>query len=151
MILPKFLLGGALLGLTAVSCNAQPATDSFARTLHVDDDATTGGDGSLAKPFATIGAALKIVKPGDGIVVRAGTYRESLKLPSGAPGKPLTLMAAPGERVIVSGFTPINGWKPFRGQIQVANINYQPDGLFVRQTLQPMAQSPNEGRAWARR
>ena len=54
-------------------------------------------------------------------------------------------MAAPGERAIVSGFMPVAGWQPFRGPIQVANLDYQPDGLFVRQKLQMLAQSPNEG------
>ncbi len=153
MTLPKFHLGGALLCLTAASCTAQPAPkpfvapapDSFARAIYVDDDAAKGGDGSAAKPFMTIGAALKIAKPGDGVIVRAGTYREALKLPSGAPNQPITLMAAPGERAIVSGFAPIVGWKPFRDQIQVADTSFAPDGLFVRQTLLPMAQSPNEG------
>ena len=137
-------LGAALLGLS-VGGVAAPAPDTFARTLTVDASAKPGGDGAPDKPFATIGAALAIAKPGDGVVVRAGVYRENLRLPTGAPDKPFTLMAAPGERVVVSGFAPVAGWKPWRDQIQVADVDFAPDGLFVRQKLQPMAQSPNEG------
>ena len=145
MLFPKSLsLGGVLLGL-AVSGNAQPALNTFTNAIYVDASAKIGGDGSQLKPFSTIGAALQLAKPGDGVIVRAGVYRENLRLPTGAPGQPLTLMAAPGEHVVVSGFAPVGGWKPWRAQIQVAEVNFAPNGLFVRQKLQPMAQSPNEG------
>lgn len=54
--------------------------------IHVDA-ASRGGDGSAAKPLATIKAAVAAVQPGGVVCVAEGTYREEI-----APGvKPLTL------------------------------------------------------------
>ncbi|MDQ3813457.1 MAG: right-handed parallel beta-helix repeat-containing protein, partial [Armatimonadota bacterium] len=154
----RLLLGTTLLlqPLTS-SCAAAPQTGVgkplvaperavFTRTLHVDAAATaTASDGSEQKPFTTIDTALKAAQPGDGIVVRGGVYREEIRMPSGSDDAPITLMAAAGQRVIVSGFAPITGWQPFKDKIQVATLDWKPDGLFVNRTLQPMSQSPNEG------
>ena len=130
----------------AVPMTVAPAPAAFANTIRVDAAATAAdADGSEQKPFATIGAALKKDRPGDGIVVRGGTYREQLRMPSGAQGAPLTLMAEAGQRVIVSGFAPVTGWKPFKDNIHVATLDWQPNGLFVGRVFQPMSQSPNEG------
>jgi hypothetical protein len=50
-----------------------------AATLYVDGSYAGGdGDGSLAKPFATIGAALAAAKSGVQIAVAAGDYKEDL-------------------------------------------------------------------------
>lgn len=45
--------------------------------------AVAGGDGSVAKPYATITAALKAAAPGDTVAVAAGTYAEGLTVPPG--------------------------------------------------------------------
>lgn len=53
------------------------------RTFYVDDDPSTGGDGSSSAPFQTVGQALLAVDPArsDVIVVRPGVYGETLTLP----------------------------------------------------------------------
>jgi hypothetical protein len=157
--LRHLLLGPALLGVPlSSSCTAQgvndsvksivvaPAPAAFANTIRVDAASKVAdADGSQQKPFTTIGAALNRAQPGDGVVVRGGTYREALRMPSGTAAAPITLMAEAGQRVVVSGFAPVTGWKTFKNNIQVATLDWKPDGLFVNRTLQPMSQEPNEG------
>ncbi len=55
--------------------------------IHVDRAAGAGGDGSAARPLATIAEAISAAKPGAVICIAEGTYAESL-----SPGtKPFTL------------------------------------------------------------
>jgi parallel beta helix pectate lyase-like protein/uncharacterized protein DUF1565 len=70
--------------------------------------AATGDDanpGSAASPFRTLGKGVSVLKPGDTLVVRAGTYVGSSQLrsiPSGTSwAMPVTLKAAPGERPVI--------------------------------------------------
>ncbi len=129
-----------------LSAMASPAAQPFAHTIWVDAAAKAeGADGSSAKPFATIGDGLKIAKPGDGVVVRGGVYRESVKVPSGAAGSPVTLMAEAVQRVIVSGFDKIAGWQPHKGGVFVTTLNWRPETLYVDFTAQPMSREPKEG------
>ncbi len=85
--------------------------------LYVANGGSDTNPGTLAAPFATIHKAIAAAPAGGTIVVRGGTYRESL----GSIGKPLTIQAYPHEQpwvkgsVVVSSFTPVaNGWStPF--------------------------------------
>src|SRR5438045_2727418 len=75
--------------------------------LWVDHAAAAGGEGSAVRPFQTITKAIQASGGGDVISVHLGTYPETLTLDkSGTPQQPTVLRAAPGERVIVSGFAP---------------------------------------------
>src|SRR5262245_30119368 len=64
--------------------------------------------GSDSNPCSSVAPCLTIDKgiaaatlPGDTVVIRAGTYVESISnWNSGAPGKPITVKAAPGDEVI---------------------------------------------------
>ncbi len=69
---------------------------SSGRTLQVaangNDDS---GDGSAARPWATIQKAADVVKPGDTVVVMPGTYAESVRVTrSGAVNNYITFVAA---------------------------------------------------------
>lgn len=67
----------ALSGLAiSVLLQAALALAAEAGTLHVDQRAGAGGDGSKATPFTTIQAAADVAEGGDQIVVAAGTYFE---------------------------------------------------------------------------
>jgi len=65
----------------------------------------TGSDsnpGTLSQPFATINHAVRGLKPGDTLLIRAGTYAESLvnAIPGGISwSAPVTVAAYPGETV----------------------------------------------------
>lgn len=102
-------------------------------------------DGSRGAAYRTIAGGLKQAKPGDTVVVRAGVYRESVRVPSGSDEKPVTLKAAAGQRVIVSGAVPVTGWKKAEGGLYTAALGFRPKRLLVGFREQPVAREPNEG------
>ncbi len=50
------------------------AAPARAATLYVDDDAASGGDGSLARPFQSLQLAIDAAASGDDVFVAGGTY-----------------------------------------------------------------------------
>src|SRR5262245_49595805 len=77
--------------------------DFLASTYYVDG---AGGDdsneGTLLKPFESINRGTQVLRPGDTLYIRAGTYSESLRnsIPSGSSwSAPVTLAAYSGETV----------------------------------------------------
>ncbi|MRG90808.1 DUF1565 domain-containing protein [Polyangium spumosum] len=107
-----------------------------------DDD-----PGTSDKPFATLAHAVDLAQPGDTVVVRQGTYNELVVFPrSGAPGAPITLRAACGERPILDGTGLGGGGEPAlvsivdRGHIVVEGFELRnltgkggfPAGVWVR-------------------
>ncbi len=91
------------------------ASTSFARTLFVAQRTSGASDdnsGTEASALLTIGAALAKVGPGDEIIVKQGNYYEELKLrASGTEESPITLRAAEGHRVVVTGGQRVTGWQ----------------------------------------
>ena len=51
--------------------------------VHVDDGAASGGDGSRAHPFRTLGAAIAAAPPSAVIAIATGRYDEDVVVPSG--------------------------------------------------------------------
>ena len=93
--------------------DAEPST-----AFYVSPGGDDGGDGSAARPFATLLRARDAVRalarssglPAGGVAVRlrGGTYRVDKTLSlvaadSGAPGRPVVWEACPGERPVLSG------------------------------------------------
>lgn len=62
-------------GIVGAACTLDPLD-----VIYVDDDAPPRGDGSIWSPFRTIGAALRLRKPGDTIRLLPGHYDQPLKL-----------------------------------------------------------------------
>jgi len=84
-----------------------PALDRtrYDRLLWVSLEGSDQQTGAEDRPLRTITQAIAKATPGTGIVVRGGTYPERLRI-SGKDGRadaPFTLVAAPGERVLVKG------------------------------------------------
>jgi len=123
---------------TAAACGAGE--------IHVDADSSAATpDGSRRAPYRTIADALKLARPGDTVVVRAGLYRESVRLPGGEKGRPVSLKAAAGERVVLSGARPVTQWKPHRDGVYTAVLDFRPKRLLLGRRPLPLARTPNEG------
>jgi len=80
-------------------------------THYVSTSGSDSNAGTLAQPFSTLNKAVSVLRPGDTLYVRGGTYVESLSnnIPGGTSwSKPVTIAAYPGETVIIqaasSGF-----------------------------------------------
>ena len=69
------------------------------------DDAASG---TRTGPLRTVSAAIAKAGSGATIVLRAGTYHESVTIPPAKRG--LTIQAYPGERVWFDGSTVVSGW-----------------------------------------
>ena len=114
--------------------------------IWVDGASTAASpDGTAKAPFKTIGAGLKAASPGDIVTVRAGVYRESVRVPGGKAGKPTVLRAAGGERVVVSGAAAVGGWKKYRDGIYTTTLGFRPARLLCGLVELQIAREPNEG------
>jgi hypothetical protein len=82
------------------------ALASDGRAFYVASSGADSSPGLSQKlPLRTIQHAAQLTKPGDTVVVAAGTYDERIAINvSGDPGHPIRLVAARGEPVIVQGF-----------------------------------------------
>jgi MYXO-CTERM domain-containing protein len=71
----------------------------------VDQAAAAGGDGSSGKPFQKINDVKSVLKTGDTVWIKNGTYHEVVDLwhvPAGSGGR-TTVRAAPGESPVIDG------------------------------------------------
>ena len=119
---------------------------------------TSGADaasGTMASPVRTIGRALSLAPAGGTVVVRAGTYRETLSI-----GKKVTLQPFPGEAVWLDGSSDVEEWAA-DGSLwrrdgwtqrfdhsptytQGAKDNTEPGWRFVNRETYPMAAHPDQ-------
>jgi len=111
-------------------------------------DANAGTD--VAHPFLTIGKAASVAKAGDTVVIRGGTYRETVTLASsGVAGSPITFQSYPGETATVSGadVLPSQAWTVHAGSIYQApmawTLGVGMDQLFVDGVMMNEARWPN--------
>lgn len=112
--------------------------------LWVDQAASADGDGSPDAPFVSIGRALRAAQAGDTITIRQGTYREVVNLSvSGTAERPTVLRAAPGQRVVLSGFAPLGDWKPEADGLYSTTIDGPLGDLYVGLQPQPVARWPD--------
>ena len=73
-------------------------------TRYVSPSGANANDGTVSSPFRTISHAEAAARPGDVVCVRAGTYREEVRLTrSGAKSSRITVSGAPNELAIIDG------------------------------------------------
>ncbi|NNF64084.1 MAG: hypothetical protein HKN07_07470, partial [Acidimicrobiia bacterium] len=90
--------------LAAVLVVAPPAGATSARTLYVKAGAAGGGDGSAGRPYNDLGVASRALRPGDTLVIRAGTYRKTLQIINRhGNGRWTTFRGEPGARIAPTG------------------------------------------------
>ena len=83
-----------------------------AATLYVSIAGNDTAVGTMAAPLRTIQHGVDALKPGDTLLIGPGTYREQVVIThGGTPEAPLTLAAAPGARVVITGADRLSdGW-----------------------------------------
>lgn len=98
-------------------------TDYYVGGSGASDD----NPGTASQPFATIQKAAQLAKTGDVVIVRAGTYRETITPSSNG----VTFQSAPGETVVISGLEviPNTGWTVHNGNIFKKTITLPVDGF----------------------
>ncbi len=102
-----FVVG--LLFCLLASCPLCGAAQS-GKVYFVAPGGSDRASGSEEDPFATIGHAASLCRPGDEVLIREGVYDIDLTLwRSGEPGRPIVLGAYPGERVILDGSSYVPG------------------------------------------
>ncbi|GAA4092970.1 right-handed parallel beta-helix repeat-containing protein [Actinomadura miaoliensis] len=91
-------------GAAQVGSTRYPAPDG---ALYVAPSGRDSASGERDAPLRTVGAAIRRARSGGTVVLRGGTYHESVTIPA---GKKLTLQAYPGEAVWFDGSSPVSGW-----------------------------------------
>jgi len=90
---------------------------------HVSKDGNDTNPGTKFSPFKSLKMASEVLKPGDSCIVHTGIYRECFSPKNnGKKDKPIVLMAAKGEKVIISGMEPVCGWIAAENKIYKAKI-----------------------------
>ena len=101
------ILALSLSAPVLAATHAPEAVAADGNTIHVSaEGGADSGDGTAAKPFQTIGAALKAAGNGDTIELANGTYREGEL----AVDKGVTIKAAEGAKPVLTGAEVPTSW-----------------------------------------
>jgi parallel beta-helix repeat protein len=135
------------------------AEDAFWTAAYYVDgskrSASDGNPGTEARPWRTIGRGVQSLQPGDTLLIKAGTYRETVNLQrSGTQAAPIRIRAYPGDegKVIIDAAEPVTHWQkcagpgdcagnPYWEHIYVADVaalvqSHPRDDFAVRQVFQ---------------
>lgn len=109
---PKRGALGRLVGI-AVAATLVSGPGAVGATYYVSTEGDDGNGGlSREQQLRTIQTAVDRAQAGDTVVVSDGVYREQVTFSrSGEAGRPITVTADEGARVVVSGCEPIAGWE----------------------------------------
>jgi hypothetical protein len=105
-------------GSTEISGATTTQPDELAFTplnvLHVDDNASAGGDGSLALPFQTIQEGVNKAAPGTQVLVADGVYHEAVSFPASGTTNNWIQVKAAGNAAVLDGSDLLGGdiWQP---------------------------------------
>lgn len=144
---PTFLLtvllasacGGGGSGAGAGAAPVEERSDTqpqapYTRLLMVDAGnprADDNGPATSTQPLRTIGAAMRMLRAGDDVVIAAGTYREFISVPTLAAGAaPVRIRAATPHTVLVKGSDEIGGWTQASGVYSVAWSGDEPQQIY---------------------
>ena len=118
-------------------------------------DVHAGLGPAAAAALRTVQAGVDRLRPGDTLLVRRGTYRETVVFPSsGAPGEPITVKPYKDETVVITGCEPITGWTRHSGEIWKAPMSWTlglgrnqvfVDGQIVVEARHPNTPEPGLG------
>ena len=124
------LITGSQTGITVSSV-------AVGATYYVSLTGSDGNPGSLSQPFATINHGVSLLKPGDTLYIRGGTYAETLNdtIPSGTSwSAPITVASYPGETAIIKPTSPPSDaiiYFDFQSYVILKNLVVDGGGLSV--------------------
>jgi len=117
-------------------------------TYYVATNGADGNAGSLDHPFRTIQRAANLASSGDTVLVRGGTYRETVRpVRNGSGSSPITFKAYGSEKVTVSGADLVDGWSKHSGSVYKArqgwDLGQGNNQVFVDGQMMNEARWPN--------
>lgn len=102
---PDAVAGGSRANATAGTTVGSRSYPIPAGALIVSPSGNDAWPGTTAQPLRTVARAIAVAPVGATIVLRGGTYFESINV-----SKRVTIQNAPGEAVWFDGSTPVTGW-----------------------------------------
>ncbi|NLF94749.1 MAG: DUF1565 domain-containing protein [Oligosphaeraceae bacterium] len=89
---------------SAVSSACTETAVRESQTFYVSMQGDDRNAGTKSAPFRSLNQALNIVRAGDTVLLRGGSYTEEVHLRAGgSQGRPITIRNFPGEKVILDG------------------------------------------------
>jgi hypothetical protein len=123
-----------LLGIIHHHFKSQILAQNPYRIFYVAPNGSDTSNGLLDHPWATVNHAANVLKSGETVYIRAGTYKLTQQIRakhSGTEKQWITYRAFPGERVILDAsavrVSPPSGQPPFahdQGAFQLENVQY---------------------------
>lgn len=124
----------AVLGLVSCVPAAIPEDEFWASAYYVDGGNRVANDanpGTEARPFRTIGRGVQSLQPGDTLLIKAATYRETVILNrNGTRTQPIRIQAYPGNegKAIINAAEPVTNWRKCAGS---ADCDGNPDWQHI--------------------
>jgi len=117
----------------------------MAKDIYVSIANTSGvEDGTLANPYNTIQEAANVAVSGDVVLIRAGNYREEVKMPANG----VTYQPYQNESVTINGTEQLTGWTAVPGgQVFQATMTWnapEANQLFSNKIMINQARWPNQ-------
>lgn len=98
--------------------------------LYVSNDGSNTAKGSFSAPMRSIATAISKASSGQTIVVRAGSYHESLTIPT---GKKIHLRSYPGEKVWLDGSSVLKNFSSANGRYSTTwNHDFDSSPTYTR-------------------
>lgn len=114
-----------------INCTLCTVGIVFASTYYVATWGSDDSSGTFTAPWRTINKAAQTMIAGDSVLIREGTYPESVNpANSGSPGQKITYAAYGNEAVIVEGSEEITDWVQDNGNRYRASVTFTPSPRF---------------------
>jgi hypothetical protein len=140
--------------VTTPACVQTPSAEqgledaAYTQRLYIATNGNDANPGTLAQPFKTIQKCADVATPGTACLIRAGTYRETVRpAASGQSGLPILFKSYNAERVIVSGADLVSNWTPDANSTYKATVGWDlgagNNQVFVDGKMMIEARYPN--------
>jgi hypothetical protein len=144
----------AILFLVVLTACAQVPgsleSERITQRFYISPTGNNANPGTLSQPFRTIQKCASVATPGTACLIRAGTYRETIRpTASGQAGLPIVFKPYNNETVVISGTDIVQNWSMDSGSIYKASLNWDlgsgSNQVFVNGKMMTEARYPNVG------